>query len=118
MRACAGTPPPGTEVNGRAVRVHDFLGLRLASARDAGGAPTHVPSVALPAARAELGLSSVWSLDQAKITKTARNLALVHLACAWLWLRWSQLGVRAAGDSSGAARPSEASGVAGGGQGP
>jgi hypothetical protein len=45
------------------------------------------PSVALPAARAELDLSEVWSLDQAKITKTARNLALVHLACAWLWLR-------------------------------
>ena len=59
MRACAGTPPPGTEVNGRAVRVHDFLGLRLASARYARGAPTHVPSVALPAARAELDLSAV-----------------------------------------------------------
>src|SRR5664279_3126029 len=52
LRACAGTPPPGTEVNGRALRVHDFLDLRLASARFARGAPTHVPSGALPAARA------------------------------------------------------------------
>ena len=59
MRACAGTPPPGTEVNGRATRVHDFLGLRLASTRYARGAPPHVPSVALPAARAELGFSSI-----------------------------------------------------------
>jgi hypothetical protein len=42
----------------RALRVHDFLGLRLASARSARGAPTHVPSVALPAARAELDLSA------------------------------------------------------------
>ena len=41
----------------RAARVHDFLGLRLASARCARGAPAHVPSVALPAARAELGFS-------------------------------------------------------------
>ena len=78
-RACAGTPPPGTEANGRDTRVHDLLGLRLAPSRwkpwegfhafrrrtqsgkahlrprDAhcvGGAPAHVPSDALPAARA------------------------------------------------------------------
>src|ERR1019366_4864080 len=37
-----GRPPPGTEVNGRAVRVHDFLGLRLASARQDGN-PRRVP---------------------------------------------------------------------------
>ena len=52
MRACAGTVPPGTEVNGRASRVHDLLGRRLASARYARGAPPHVPSAPLPAARA------------------------------------------------------------------
>jgi hypothetical protein len=82
VRACAGTPPPGTEVNGRATRVHDFLGLRLASARCARGAPTHVPSGALPAARAELDLSSL-----------VRGRGFAE----------AKLGVRAAGDSSEAA---------------
>jgi hypothetical protein len=67
LRACAGTPPLGTEVNGRAVCVHDFLGLRLASARYASGSPAHVRSGALPAARAPSLISAgspPWPADK------------------------------------------------------
>jgi hypothetical protein len=85
VRACAGTPPPGTEVNGRAARVHDFLELRLASTRFASGAPPHVPSVALPAARAELGggiamfsvvSSKAWSISTARAFQSERRGSL------------------------------------------
>ena len=95
LRACAGTPPPGTEVNGRAARVHDFLGLRLASARKARGAPAHVPSGALPAARAPsltAAGSALWpgggiAVLATRYEKTSRNyLALVQIGCAWLCL--------------------------------
>jgi len=109
MRACAGTPPTGTEVNGRATRVHDFLGLRLASARCARGAPTHVPSGALPAARAELGLSAVgtwqkdWGAEFPYGFQQDVKLALVQTG--WPVSGWAEakLGARAAGDSSEAA---------------
>src|SRR5664279_2215135 len=51
-RTGSGRQSPPSPTRGRALRVHDFLDLRLASARFARGAPTHVPSGALPAARA------------------------------------------------------------------
>ena len=109
MRACAGTPPPGTEVNGRALRVHDFLGLRLASARCARGAPTHVPSVALPAARAELDFSSVGTRQiaggAAFLYVFQQDVKLELLQTGWpvSGLAEAKLGARAAGDSSEAA---------------
>jgi hypothetical protein len=43
LRACASNASPGTSIFGRALRVRDGLGQRLASARKARGAPLYVP---------------------------------------------------------------------------